>query len=210
MRQRVPLVLSCTAVAVAVLGASPLGQAARDRLTASGPAGGDLTGSYPDPEIAPNAVGTRKVRDDSLTGADVNESTLGQVPSALLGGFGQTGPKAGICDPVDTSFVTCAAVGLNLPERTRVLISARISADSGTADSGHGTCRLGTSVFGGIAGSDTYFAVPYAYSDHGTLVGVTPPLGPGSVSFGIDCNQTQGGRIDYLDAQVTAVAISPS
>ena len=48
---------------------------------ATGPAGGDLTGRYPAPTIKPNAV----------TGAKVDESTLGQVPSAanssLLGGL---------------------------------------------------------------------------------------------------------------------------
>jgi hypothetical protein len=48
---------------------------------ASGPAGGDLAGKYPNPSIKPNAV----------TGAKVDESTLGEVPSAanaaLLGGL---------------------------------------------------------------------------------------------------------------------------
>lgn len=48
---------------------------------ASGPAGGDLSGNYPAPTIKPNAV----------TGAKVDESTLGEVPSAAnatqLGGL---------------------------------------------------------------------------------------------------------------------------
>lgn len=74
----------------------------------SGPAGGDLAGSYPDPTVGPNAVGTAEVdssltgadiadtgslgtaeineanlfNDSSLTGSDIDETTLGNVPSA--------------------------------------------------------------------------------------------------------------------------------
>jgi hypothetical protein len=46
------------------------------------PAGGDLSGNYPDPSIAANAVNSAKVSDDSLTGGDVDESSLGKVGDA--------------------------------------------------------------------------------------------------------------------------------
>lgn len=62
----------------------PVGPAGPQGLTgpSTGPAGGDLTGNYPNPDIAAGAVGTNEVGADVLTGGDINESTLGQVPSA--------------------------------------------------------------------------------------------------------------------------------
>lgn len=50
------------------------------------PAGGDLNGSYPSPTIAAGAVTATKVAPDSLTGAQIDESSLSGIGAGVLTG----------------------------------------------------------------------------------------------------------------------------
>ena len=71
-------------------------------------AGGDLTGVYPAPVIATDAVGGAEVADDALTGADLDESTL----AGLVRGDGQvlSGQTTGAAGGAATDVVTIVEV----------------------------------------------------------------------------------------------------
>jgi hypothetical protein len=66
------------------------GQRGSDAQFNGADAGGDLDGTYPDPTIAPNAIGGAEVTDGSLNGSDVDEAALDE---SLLGVVLGTGTR---------------------------------------------------------------------------------------------------------------------
>jgi hypothetical protein len=80
MRQRLPIVLSVTALVVAVFGSTPLGTAARNIVLPRGSVG--------TVQLRDNAVTGAKVRNRSLVAADFK---LGQVPRGPVGPAGPAG-----------------------------------------------------------------------------------------------------------------------
>lgn len=90
-----PNVFNFTQIQKRVTGGCAIGQAiasvnqdgtvACEALSVSGPASGDLTGNYPNPDIAENAVGSLEVSNNTLTGSDIDESTL-DVPHGPFNG----------------------------------------------------------------------------------------------------------------------------
>jgi len=82
MRQRLPVVLSVIALVVAVLGSTPLGEAARDIVIPRNSVGA--------PQLKKNAVTTAKVKNRSLLAIDFK---AGQVPPGPTGERGAPGPQ---------------------------------------------------------------------------------------------------------------------
>jgi hypothetical protein len=154
------------------------------------------------------------VANNTLTGGDIKESTLAQVPDALaatVGGMGRSTSLNG-CDPSDTTLITCATVSMTLPTPSRVLLIGRLRAiaDQGETQ-GYGSCDLGTNFSGPITGSSVEIYTNQNTLQQVPLMIVTPVIGADSVSFGIDCNQEAiAGGIRYDFISLAAVALSAS
>jgi hypothetical protein len=189
-------------------GAVTSGQVKDEDLTGGDVLDGSLTGS--------------DVVDNSLKAADVDEPTLDQVPSAVLGGKGRSaGGNSIACDPGGTAWVDCGFVRLDIPAQnrargTRVLVTGAIEGLVEVGEElGHGLCRLGSSPPAGLGTplvqSETRFLLSddYGRIETAPMMAVTPPVGPGTVDFGIECKQI-GGDIVFRLAKVAAVAISPN
>jgi hypothetical protein len=159
-------------------------------------------------DLKPDSVGTSEAADNSLTGNDIDESSLGQVPSAALGGLGRQSGANVPCDPESLNAVTCSPAGaINLPAPSRVLILGEIRAEPDTGGgNGGGNCWV-VSNLGGQEALEPVF-VNGGQTDVMPISAVTPVVGPGSFSFFIYCNETASG-IRYWNGHVSAVALSP-
>jgi hypothetical protein len=170
---------------------------ANGSLSGSDVGDGSLSGS----DVGDGSLSGGDVGDGSLTGADIDEGSLGQVPSAALGGYGRSFSGNG-CNPTSTTFVDCGFVTLSLPAQARVLITAVVRSYTPGGSNQFGFCRLATS--NGVLNGTSVGAIQ---RDALALTAVTGPVGPGSVDFGIECNQ-EGADIAYEEVRVSAVALS--
>jgi hypothetical protein len=159
-------------------------------------------------DLKPGSVGTSEVAANSLTGADIVESSLGKVPSATLGGLGGQSNEFGLCDPESTSGLsTCAFTSFDLPAPSRVLIIGQIRAEPDTGGgNGGGSCRLGWDEGAELNPMPVF--VNGGQTDVITISGVTGIVA-GPIQPRIDCNETASG-IRYFNGHVTFVALSPS
>jgi hypothetical protein len=145
---------------------------------------------------------------DSLEGADINEGTLGQVPAAMVGGFGRSA-ASGLCNTESFSYVRCVHVQLDLPRPARVLLNGRITARE-DADASADFATLAACRGGGVQESGDLFVDAEDWEDI-SLVGLTNVIQPGQgYTFAIECREAGNNGVHYTDAWITAMAISPS
>jgi hypothetical protein len=172
MRQRLPLVLSASALAVSVLAATPLGSAAYRAVVPRNSVGtlqlkrNAVTAS----KIAPNSIRTGQVVDGSLLTADFKP---GQIPQGPKGDKGDKGSKG---DPGVSGYeVVTQMVTPNSNASTLIV-----------------TCPTGKSVFGGgvrsSAWSDTsgpYVSMSYPNASNTGWVTFVATLDDSAMTFPI-------------------------
>jgi hypothetical protein len=96
---RLPLVISVTALAVAVLGSTPVGEAAKGLVVPRNSVG--------TAQIKPNSVTSAKIKDLSLLAADFKS---GQIPAGPVGPAGPAGPPGQKGDKGDSATRSWATV----------------------------------------------------------------------------------------------------
>lgn len=120
------MVVACTALAVALSGASyaaivlPKNSVGTKQLKKNA-----VTGV----KVKNNAVTGAKVKDNSLTGLDINEATLGQVPSALNAANAANAGNANTLDGLDAnSLIRVASASASDTTTSTTLLTTSITA----------------------------------------------------------------------------------
>jgi len=134
MRQRLPVVASLIALVVAVLGSTPLGEAASDIVIPRNSVGA--------PQLKKNAVTTAKVKNRSLLAIDFK---AGQVPPGPTGERGAPGPQGPPGSKGDSGPVGPPGIS------AREVVFVQSATNSSSSKAAFATCPSGKKAIGGGA-----------------------------------------------------------
>lgn len=167
---------------------------------AEGPAGGDLTGNYPNPEIAANAVGSNEVANNSLTSADIDEASI----SPFVNGGSDVTPL-----DLTTTYQTVVSAG-TIGGENLITATADVALDGADADNfGTADCA----IFGGSAQISPTYTVDFDRDAENKNLAITfyeddlSSGGFGISTVSLRCQEPSGGDDDVFvdDANITVV-----
>lgn len=165
-------------------------------------------------DVGAGAVGSAAVADGSLTGADVDETTLGAVPSAqsaqtaqsaALGGTAR-GSYGSTCTPTNTAYQSCATVTITLGRPGALLLMGEVSLSHRNDNQylAQGLCRIAVDAV--VVGGDAWTAKAPDESEAVTSLTRTAPVAGGAHTVTLECKDVYYSRYTHVD--LTAVALS--